>query len=724
MGSDEGKAFQLLRKNRDLQRPLIKKYRGEWLKEMGDGILASFNTASDAVRCAGEIQNEAKKAGIPLRIGIHEGEVVFEGSDVLGDGVNVASRLEELAEEGCINISGAVYKDIKNKAGIIAEFVEDKILKNVEEPVKVYRVKCDEPVSEQSEEEIIKTSKSKLPLYIIAGLVVVIVAVLIWQFLPNEEKNISSTIDTSEKTIAVIPFWNDSPDPDNAYFCSGMEEQIRVNLLKVSELKIESRQSVEKYRQNSDVDVTTIGKELDVAFIVEGSVTKSGNDIRVTVQLIDAKTGDHIWAETYDGDYTMKLLDFQSNTSKLIASSLDAVITPEEAERIDKKPTDNIAAYDFMLRARNEKQKYWNGYDTKYLKLANKLIDRALELDPESLYALKEKGDIFFAEENYDSVYVYAKNILEIDSEFSGAYYLMGEYHRFRNEPDAAIDNYKLVLEYFKQGDFEYEKNWSEFLIGVLYYIYKNDHLSGLSYLQNGFEGKDEYQYAYYGYLANFYIEIGDYERSEIYNYQMLELNSESIWWFIQFHSEMLIRQGRFEESINFQDSICSLTVGVEVMCNRFLFHANVYLGHYNEAEQYFNQLVDTDVSSVLELDSVMIAFTYKRLGKEPKSKNILNTIRTSLENTLRNDQSFSILRVLALFHAVQNEKEESLKYLSELVKMGQGTTWFDLVECNPLFKNLWDDPDFKAIIKKNKEKLEKIQAKINEMREQGEISI
>jgi hypothetical protein len=119
-----------------------------------------------------------------------------------------------------------------------------------------------------------------------------------------------------------------------------------------------------------------------------------------------------------------------------------------------------------------------------------------------------------------------------------------------------------------------------------------------------------------------------------------------------------------------------------------------------------------------------MIAFTYKRLGKEPKSKNILNTIRTSLENTLRNDQSFSILRVLALFHAVQNEKEESLKYLSELVKMGQGTTWFDLVECNPLFKNLWDDPDFKAIIKKNKEKLEKIQAKINEMREQGEISI
>ena len=144
MGSDEDKAFQLLRKNREIQRPIIKKYRGEWLKEMGDGILASFHTASDAVRCAGEIQHAAKKEGIPLRIGIHEGEVVFEGSDVLGDGVNVASRLEELAEEGCINISGAVYKDIKNKAGIEAEFVEEKVLKNVEEPVKVYSVFCEE----------------------------------------------------------------------------------------------------------------------------------------------------------------------------------------------------------------------------------------------------------------------------------------------------------------------------------------------------------------------------------------------------------------------------------------------------------------------------------------------------------------------------------------------------------------------------------------------------
>jgi class 3 adenylate cyclase/TolB-like protein/tetratricopeptide (TPR) repeat protein len=729
MGKDEDQAFKILAINREIHKTVLSRYNGTLIKEMGDGILASFTSNSDAVRCAIEIQQEAKSENIKLRIGIHEGEMVFAGTDVLGDGVNVASRLEELAEEGCINISGAVYKDIKNKAGIVAEFVEDKELKNVDEPIKVYRVKCEEPVAEQSVEEIIQTSKSKLHLYIIAGLVIVIAAILIWQFLPNTGTSPPSTLDTSEKTIAVIPFWNDSPDPDNAYFCRGMEEQIRVNLLKVSELKVESRQSVEKYRQNPDIDVITIGKELGVTFIVEGSVTKSGNDVRVTVQLIDAKTGDHIWAETYDGDYTMKLLDFQSNTAKLIASSLNVVITPDEAERIEKKPTANITAYDFILRAKDENQSYWRNYDTKHLKLSNKLIDRALELDSQSLEALGVKGGIYISESNYDSAYIYAKKMLKIDHEFSAAYYLIAEYHRFKGEVDMAIDNYKLTIKYSKQGDL-IGRNWSEFLIGKLYCIDKNDYLKGMPYLQKGyFEESDESDgYGKLGYLSYIFRLIGDYERAERYNKKMLESGSESIWWFIQLNSDILQWQGRFKESINFLDSMSTITVGnAEGMCNRYLFHANVYLGFYNVAEQYINRYKEGYYSNrniIWDMDSVLIAFTYKKIGKEYESMSILNSVRSSLENKLHKGQSYYILSNLALIHAILNEKEESLKYLSALLEMGQGSTWFDLAERNPIFEDLWDDPDFKAILKGNREKLEKVQAQINEMRERGEIEI
>jgi class 3 adenylate cyclase len=197
MGSDEDKAFKILRKNRNIQKPLIKKYNGKWLKEMGDGILASFNNSSDSVRYAGEIQHAVKKEGIALRIGIHEGEVVFEGGDVLGDGVNVASRLEEIADDGCINISGAVFKDIKNKAGISTEFIEEKTLKNVDEPVKVYRVSCEESNNETNQTHTKRKFSIKYIYYLFAGFVIIIVSVLAIQYLKNQSP--PSTI-TKEKS--------------------------------------------------------------------------------------------------------------------------------------------------------------------------------------------------------------------------------------------------------------------------------------------------------------------------------------------------------------------------------------------------------------------------------------------------------------------------------------------------------------------------------------------
>jgi tetratricopeptide (TPR) repeat protein len=292
-----------------------------------------------------------------------------------------------------------------------------------------------------------------------------------------------------------------------------------------------------------------------------------------------------------------------------------------------------------------------------------------------------------------------------------------------------AIDNYKLTIKYFKQGDL-IGRNWSEFLIGKLYCIDKNDYLKGMPYLQKGyFEESDESDgYGKLGYLSYIFRLIGDYERAERYNKKMLESGSESIWWFIQLNSDILQWQGRFKESINFLDSMSTITVGnAEGMCNRYLFHANVYLGFYNVAEQYINRYKEGYYSNrniIWDMDSVLIAFTYKKIGKEYESMSILNSVRSSLENKLHKGQSYYILSNLALIHAILNEKEESLKYLSALLEMGQGSTWFDLAERNPIFEDLWDDPDFKAILKGNREKLEKVQAQINEMRERGEIEI
>jgi len=377
MGSDEDKAFKVLRKNREIQRPIIKKYRGEWLKEMGDGILASFHSSSDAVRCAGEIQQAAKKEGIALRIGIHEGEVVFEGGDVLGDGVNVASRLEEMAEEGCINISGAVYKDIKNKAGITAEFIEEKELKNVDEPVKVYKVHFQEQKEPATSSEQLTKTKNKILYYIIAGLIVAITAILIWQFLPTKDTDSQTTevtTDVVEKSIAVIPFVNLSDDPDQEYFVDGMVDEIIDHLFKVGDLKVISRTSSMRFR-NSNLSSKEIAEELGVSTILEGSVRKVRNEVRITVQLIDAKTDMHLWSETYEGELS-NVFSIQSEVAQKVARELKATLTSRETDLIrEKATTTNSLAYDFYLKGND----YWSRVNAP---LALEMYTKAISEDP------------------------------------------------------------------------------------------------------------------------------------------------------------------------------------------------------------------------------------------------------------------------------------------------------------------------------------------------------
>lgn len=377
MSSDEDKAFQLLRKNRDLQKPLIKKYSGEWLKEMGDGILASFHTASDAVRCAVEIQNEAKKVGIPLRIGINEGEVVFEGSDVLGDGVNVASRLEELAEEGCIHISGAVYKDIKNKAGIKAKFLEEKTLKNLEEPIKIYQVII-EPVK-TVETEIIEEKKKrkfghKLPNILIGFLTITIIILLIWNYLPTP------VIKDLKKSIAVLPFRNLTGDAKQEYMSDGLTDEIINHLFKIESFnKVVSLNSVLTYK-NTKKRTPEIARELDVNYILEGTWKNTGDQIKVSARLIDTKNDVNLWGRVYNQPLK-EIFSIQADIAIQIAKNLKAYLNADKTREIQHIPTQNKEAYRLLQKAKP----YWYVYPRteKSYNEALELLTRALELDPD-----------------------------------------------------------------------------------------------------------------------------------------------------------------------------------------------------------------------------------------------------------------------------------------------------------------------------------------------------
>ncbi len=328
MEKDEKKAIELLKTNRDLQKSNIEKYRGRWIKEMGDGVLASFSTVTDAVMCAGAIQKAAENIpDLKLRIGIHLGEVVFENNDVFGDGVNIASRLQALAPVGGIFVSEAIYKNVINKKEISSEFIREEILKNVSASVKIYEVKVElnQNLQNESSTNFKKTSRVTPAARKKIGLsigVVLAVGFLILYFLFLKPKQVSPTsnIASTEKSIAVLPFVNMSNDPQQEYFSDGLSEELINMFTKIPGLKVIGRTSSFAYKGKNE-DLRTIGQKLGVQYLLEGSVRKSGNKIRITTQLIKTDDGTHLWSETFDKEMT-DIFKVQDQISTSVSGAL------------------------------------------------------------------------------------------------------------------------------------------------------------------------------------------------------------------------------------------------------------------------------------------------------------------------------------------------------------------------------------------------------------------
>jgi adenylate cyclase len=351
MGKDEDYAFEILRKNRELHLKLSEQYRGTLIKEMGDGMLISFHSASDSVRCAMEMQAQAGKLKIPLKIGIHEGEIVFEGNDVWGDVVNIASRIQETAEKGCISISGVVYNDIKNKPGIEVEFVEEKALKGVDEPLKIFKVICGEGGKKPS-------------------------------------GTISSYKTPAKKSIIVLPFDNMSADPDQEYFSDGLTEEIITDLSHIHDMLVISRNSSMIFK-NTGKNTKEIAREANVRYVLEGSVRKAGNNLRITAQLIDGLTDSHLWAEKYTGTLD-DIFDIQEKVSRTIADTLRIKLSGEENDRLSFRPSKDIKAYEAYLKG----MVYLTKLNETNLDTARDYFELAIEIDKK--FALAHFGLAYY----------------------------------------------------------------------------------------------------------------------------------------------------------------------------------------------------------------------------------------------------------------------------------------------------------------------------------------
>jgi adenylate cyclase len=351
MGEDEEATIRTLTAYRAVMTTRIQQQRGRVVDAPGDNLLAEFASAVDAVQCALEIQRElkARNAALPaerkmeFRIGLNVGDVVVEGERIYGDGVNIAARLESLAEPGGICISGTVYDQIKNKLSLEYDSLGAQAVKNIAEPVRVYRVQM----------------KPKA-------------------VVPTTSPEQGSTLALPDKpSIAVLPFTNMSGDPEQEYFSDGMTEDLITDLSKLSGLFVIARNSVFTYKGKA-VEVGEVSRKLGVRYLVEGSVRKAGNRVRINAQLVDATTGGHLWAERYDREL-QDIFALQDEVTQKIVFALKIQLTPEEQVRFRQAPTNNLDAYDSFLRGQAYRWRLTREANIQ----ARQLLEKAIELDPQ-----------------------------------------------------------------------------------------------------------------------------------------------------------------------------------------------------------------------------------------------------------------------------------------------------------------------------------------------------
>jgi len=709
MGSDEESAFELLRRNRDIQKPLIEKYDGEWMKEMGDGILASFFSATDAVLCAAEIQQKTMQEGISLRIGIHEGEVVFNEGDVLGDGVNVASRLEELAEEGCTYISGAIYKEIKNKKGVKAKFIGEKSLKNVDDPVTIYQVDCEVPTEVDDQNISAKSGDKKIAgrhiqklafIILILGFVTIAALVLFKTIIP-EKSNI-----LEDKTIAVLPFKNLSTNLDEQYLADGMMDAILNHLQKIGELDVKSRTSVEQFR-NPTLSLPEIAKRLNVNYIVEGSFQKVGNEANLVVQLLLADEDRHIWSEEYTRDWS-DIFSVQREVAQAIASELKTVITAKEKINIELPPTTNLEAYDNGIRGISMIENYSNTLDDRYLERANKYFNRALQLDPNYYDALIGKSKIFNILNDYDSGIYYADLVTKMNPKDDRGYELLGKAY-------GNLGNARLSLENLtKAVQLNPENNQTFLSLSDTYCNLLNNYDSGIYFLSKALSFTYKVKPSLLTHLTRLLIQIGHFDKAvEILNKKIMEQNVCSD--FINYHF-YFSTQGRFQEGIEFMDSLCAM-MSCEIICNRSLFLLNTYEGNIQMAEEYYIKCKDKGFMRGPQ--NYIIAMVYQKQGRMEEAEKILQIYLEEYKGRMEEGDMGANIH-LARINCLLGNFEESLRILNRFQDKDRWNEYFNFIREDPFLEEIMDFPEFNDFVKYVDEKGEKIRIKVTSMIEEG----
>jgi len=655
MQNDEDRAMMLRDKFQQRLEHEIKNHSGRVVHFSGDGALCIFQSAIEAVRAAEAIQLQMlQEPNVPLRIGIHTGDVITEGENVYGDGVNVASRIESFAVPGAVFVSGKVYDEIKNHKEISSVPLGRFELKNVVAPVEIFAVSNEGLVVPSKKKKLegkgrmgSRRKRSFLSTFMKAMALVAIALLL--NFLVQKYFKSSGGNSSAGKTIAVLPFANLSESKDDEYFSDGMCDEILTQLSKISSLNVLSRTSTLQFR---DTKLTTkeIGEKIGADALLEGSVQKSNDKIRINVQLIDAKTDKHLWAETYDKDFK-DIFTIQSDVAKSVAEHLAASLTADEKARIEKKPTENLQAYNLYLKGNYLIRKV----TPEDLDSGLAMMNRAIKLD--STFALPYLGiayyyivttDFYLAPNDAMPKLKYAaQTAIKMDSTLGQAYAWFGLY------------------------EYWYAYNWkaaeTEFKKAVA--LSPNDYFTHFSYSQ-------------------YLITVGRIDEAKMQGNRMVELEplapEEAA-----FDAMIYYYAREYDQALQQLDKATQLDPNFPFI---YFFRAQCHI-QQGKTEQAVEENKKANELFQSPWSYGRLAYTYARTGNTKLARAMLDTLEQQSKT------KYVASDVVASVYVALGEKDRAFEYLQKAIDEHAG--WMVWINVDPIWDPLHSDPRYTAILNK-----------------------
>jgi len=653
MQANEQKAVAVIKHYNSSLEKLVSQYKGQVLNYYGDGSLCIFPNANDAANCAMDLQKELKDdPAVPLRIGLHIGEVFFENEKALGDGVNVASRVQSLGQENTILVSGEFYDKIKNNPSISTVSLGRFDFKNVVTSLEIFAVSNEGlfiPQRRKMEGKLKKTSGKKR-LIIALSLIIFFCAAgfLIYKTFFTTKAVPAS----SDQSIAVLPFVDMSPAKDQEYFSDGMSEELLNLLSKIPNLKVISRTSSFSFK-GKNLDVRKIGDDLDVNNILEGSIRKSGNTIRITAQLIEAQTGRHLWSETFDREFLLQdVFVIQDEISKMIVDVLKIKLGSMHVNPMARGFTKNTEAYEDYLKGRY----HWNMRTDDGIKKSIGYFEEALKKDSNYAAAYAGLADTYLTLYDYEMIPIEestskareaAQRALKINPLLAEAHNSLAHINLHEWKWESAEKGFQKAIEI--DPAYVLAHHWYALCLTAI--GKKNEAVNQMKIARE----LDPLSTRINADLGMAYLSAGRYDEAIEQEKKTLELNPKSsgAYW---------IRGMAFQQKKMFKEAINDYQHALELSPNNPNYLAA--LGH-----------------------------VYASNGNASAAKNILDTL------VVVNKQEPVSPFFFALVYAGLNDKQKALEWLENSYKEKSGSVRY--LKMEPRLQNLRNEPRYTALMEK-----------------------